>query len=498
MKSILPASISCVLALSSLAASAQPTDYGDGLENLTPSRVLNNQDGRHDHWKGIARIQSSLGQTCTATLIDTRAPNSAATAPAYVLTSGHCLYRKNNGVILDNEPVAGTVTFNYFADTLTQQQPYPLKRVIWSSMQGVDLAIVELDTSLNSLIQAGIQPLKVAEETPAAGADILIVGAPLPFEAPYMRLAACTLQTSGAIIEHPWVWRHNLKNQCKDAEAGSSGSPVLTRDSNQVIAVLNTTTLSGKGPNPNLMQTSDTTPGALIGNFGNPVSYLRSCFVDGEFNANPQVCPLFPVFSIELAASARRGPYAKARLDAQGNPVYPRWDVAFSIDKPLYRYKTVSEALECENPDHYSPAITATDARIDDLIGPRPGTHLLCILGVDTTDERPTQGVLRNALTLAVVLQAPSPPSPPEVNITKHTRSYTLSWQQGNERISWHTFKAGPPDATDCNDPAGYKRVWRDLTPFARRLPLKVCTYAYDHAGQQSAVREDLLTNTSP
>ncbi|GAB7531655.1 serine protease [Pseudomonas sp. 3A(2025)] len=494
MKSILPASISCVLALSSLAASAQSADYGDGLQNLMPSRVLNNQDGRHDHWKGIGRIQSDGGRSCTATLIDTRSANSAVTAPAYVLTSGHCLYRKHNGVILDNEPVTGAVTFNYFADTLMQQQPYPLKRVIWSSMQGVDLAIVELDTSLNSLIQAGIQPLKAAEEIPATGTDILLVGAPLPFETPYLRLAACTLQSAGAVIEHPWVWRHNLKNQCLDVETGSSGSPVVTRDSNQVIAVLNTTTLSSTGKNPNLVQTPD----ARSGNFGNPVDYLRRCFVDGEFKADPRICPLFPVFSIELAVLARHGRYAKVIEDAQGKPVYPRWDVAFSIDKPFYRYKAVSQTLECENPDHYSHTIAASDARIDDLIGPRAGTHLLCILGVDSADERPTQGVLRNALTLAVELQAPSPPSPPEVNITRTTDSYTITWQHGGERVSRHTFKAGPPDTTDCNDPTGYKRVWRSLTPFARRLPLKVCTYAYDHADQRSAVREDLLKGTYP
>lgn len=493
MKSIRSASMSAVLALSSLSAATLAADFGDGLENLAPSRILNNVDARYDHWKGIARFQSTDGRACTATLIDTRSTGSPATAPAYVLTSGHCLYRKNNGVILDHEPVTGTVTFNYFANTQTHPQPYPLKRVIWSSMQGVDLAIVELDASLHSLIQAGIEPLKIAEETPAAGTDMLLVGAPLLFETPYLRLAACTLQSSGPIIEPPWVWRHNLKNQCRDIEAGSSGSPLLTRDSNQIIGVLNTTTLSSKGTNPNLMQTPDMAPGSRLGNFGNPVSYLRRCYVDGQFNADPQTCPLFPVFSIELAASSRRGRYAKVALDEQVHPVYPRWDVAFSIDKPLYRYKTVNQALECEDPNHYSHTITATDARIDDLIGPQTGTHLLCILGVDSVDERPTQGVLRNALTLAVELQPHSPPSPPEMNITQRAGSYTVNWLHAEERISRHTFKAGPPHATDCNDPAGYKRAWRPLTPSARHLPMKVCTYAYDHADQRSALREDVL-----
>jgi hypothetical protein len=199
MKSKFSPVISCSFALLSLSVVAQPVDFGDGLENLSPSKVLANQDGRHDHWKGIGRIQSDNGRTCTAVLIDTRTDNSPPDASAYVLTSGHCLYRTHNGVIIADQPVSGTVTFNYFADTLEHQQPFPLKRVNWSSMQGVDLAIVELQASLKTLINSGIEPLQMADEAPEADADILIVGAPLAFKSPYMRLAACTHQPSGDV-----------------------------------------------------------------------------------------------------------------------------------------------------------------------------------------------------------------------------------------------------------------------------------------------------------
>lgn len=472
MKSKRSLVISCALALYTLAANAQSMDFGDGLENLSPSRVLTNQLGHHDHWRGVGRIQSDDGRTCTASLIDTRTDSNVEASPAYLLTSGHCLYRKNNGVIIADQPVAGTVTFNYFADTIEHQPPFALKRVNWSRMQGVDLAIVELQASLETLIAAGIVPLQMAEKAPQADTDILIVGAPLAFESPYLRMAACTHQPSGELIEQPWVWRHTVQNQCKDIKEGSSGSPVLTRDTNQLFAVINTTTPDD-------------------GNFGNPISYLRQCFVAGRFSTDPEICPLFPTFSVEPDAPVRS--YAKLRLDAEGNEVYPEWNMAFSINKPFYRYKTVREAIQCENPHDYSHAIEATNARINARIGPQAGIHMLCIVGVDSADERPSPGLMRNALTFATELLAASPPSPAQVQISQRAGRYTLNWDYDPRLISKQTFKSGPAKSTDCEDPAGYRGAWRTLNVSQNQLPVKVCTYAYDHADQQSEVREDVL-----
>jgi hypothetical protein len=472
MKSKRSLTLSCALSLYTLAAAAQPTDFGNGLENLTPSRVLANQQGHHDHWKGIGRIQTDDGLTCTATLIDTRTDSNDEASPAYLLTSGHCLYREHNGMIIADQPVTGTVTFNYFADTLEHQQPYALQRVNWSSMQGVDLAIVELQASLATLIAAGIEPLQMAEEPPAAGTDILTVGAPLAFKSPYLRMAACTHQPSGELIEQPWVWRHTAQNQCKDLKEGSSGSPVLTRDSNQVFAVINTTTPAN-------------------GSFGSPISYLRQCFVAGRLSNDPEICPLFPTFSVEPAVPVRR--YTKITLDAEGNEIYPDWNMAFSIDKPFYRYKTVGQAIECENPREYSQAIEATNARINERIGPKVGIHMLCLVGVDSGDERPSAGLMRNALTLATELQAPGSPSPAQYQISQRAGRYAISWAYDPRLISKQTFKFGPAPSTDCNDPTGYRGAWRTLYLSQNQLPVKICSYAYDHADQQSEVREDVL-----
>ena len=39
-------------------ALAQPGDYGDGIAAFAPSILLENKDGRFNHWNGIGRMEA--------------------------------------------------------------------------------------------------------------------------------------------------------------------------------------------------------------------------------------------------------------------------------------------------------------------------------------------------------------------------------------------------------------------------------------------------------
>lgn len=478
------------LGIGLLPLSSQARDFGEGLGNLSPSTVLENLDGRYNHWNGIGRIMAKGGMHCTATLIDTRDPDSPADAPAYLLTNGHCL-EKQNGLIVTNRPVEGEVLFNYFTDT--QPHSFALKRINWSSMQGVDLAIVELQQPLSALIAAGIEPMAIARELPPVGGDILLVGAPLKPGTGHLRLAACTRQESSDVLEQPWFWRNSVKNQCRDASEGSSGSPILSRGSNEVFAVLNTST-QGSG---NSLELPENFPvPSPDSSYGSAVTFLRSCFASGELVEDPQECALFPTWSITFKAPAKR--YAKIGQSADGQPVYPTWDLRLTLDTPFYRYKQVDRASECESPHHYSTALPAENARIDEVIGKNPGIHLLCIIGTKAADERPSLGMMRNALTLAVELLPAGPTAAPKLLITPTGTGYNVSFGYDPRLFSHYSVKYGPPGSTDCSDPAGQRKTTPRQVHFSsNKLPLKLCTLAYDLNGQPSAVREDLLEQRS-
>lgn len=473
---------------------ASNSDLGEGLRSLASSKVLLNADGSRAHWNGVGRINSKKGMSCTATLIDTRSADSPPDAPAYVLTNGHCISRQNGLIVTDGE-IEGSMQFDFFTDTTARS--YPLKRIKWSSMQGVDLAIVELQPTLKTLTDEGIQPIRLASRMPEEGRDILWVGAPLYQDTGHLRMAACVHQSSGEILEQPWVWRRSVSNQCQDVDTGASGSPLLIRDSSEIYAVVNLVSepLSPDPPDDE----EEFAPGFPIlapgSNFGSPVTHLSQCFVSGVLSTDPSTCSLFPTFSISFDDPSAPRHYAKVRLDADGKALYPGWNLRFTVDKPLYRYKKVDSARDCENPVGYSQAYASQGAVIDEPVDTRIGINWLCIVGIASADERPSPGLMRNALTLAVELQPAGPTAEPRMSIEKTRFSaYSVHWSLDSGLIDHYRVKIGPPETTDCSDPQGFNRRFANLVLRAQSLPKKICTYAYDVNGQRSAVREDLVS----
>ncbi|MCI3947844.1 V8-like Glu-specific endopeptidase [Pseudomonas syringae] len=495
MKQLTLSGAFCIAALLPFSAHVSATDLGEGLPSLAPSKALLNADGSRDHWNGIGRIKSKTGSSCTATLIDTRSPDSPSDASAYVITSGHCINRQTGMMITDGE-IEGSIQFNFFTDSTARS--YPLKRVNWSSMQGVDLAIVELQPTLDTLINDGVRPLRLATEMPEQEREILWVGAPLNKDTGHLRMAACVHKTSQEILEQPWVWRHTVRNQCMDVDTGASGSPLLTRDNGEIYAILNLTNQPPDTEDP-VEDYSDQVPGfppmVADSNYGNPVSVLNTCFVSGTFVTDPERCQLFPTFSVDFDTSGKQpAQRARARLDAEGNNVYPSWDLRFTVDTPFYRYKKVDSAMQCEERRGYSRAIASQDASIDALVDTRIGINWMCIVGVSSAEERPSKGLMRNALTLAMELHPAGPTPAPQLQVQKSRfGAYSVSWIHDSELVDYHTVKTGPPELTDCADPEGFRAQFRSMVLRRESLPMKICTYAHDINDQPSALREDII-----
>lgn len=473
---------------------AETKDYGEKMQNMAASKVLNNIDSSHDHWQGIGRLETV--STCTATLLDTRdeTESPSASAPAYVLTAGHCIEFTNGNIVTD-KPVSGTMTFNYFADT-SLFKSYPLKAIIWRSMQGVDMAIVELDVTLQKLIENGIQPLKLARDTPANGTDVLIVGAPKGFDEVTLRMAACTLQPSLDIVEGAWVWRNTFMTRCKDVRGGSSGSPLLDRYSNEILGVVGTgnfddwhTPCDDHAPCTPVGNTYSVVQGNI---YGNPTAFLNGCFSKGRIAANPpSSCQLYPAFTIATDAKALER-YKRVKRQDDGSIAIPTWNYRFSISTAFYRYKSVRTAVNCESPHHYSDAVSSTDAVINSEIGTESGFYFLCILGVDSATQRPELGLLKNALSVPVEILDNSPTTQPILSIET---GVIVTLAKTEEPYRSYSVKFGPVETTDCHQPDKYtENVHMDFRIESKKLPGKLCTIAYDKSGQASEPRIDLLS----
>ena len=489
----------CVLLLS---ASCHAMDYGEGHANLAPIALLDNNQGQHGHWKAIGRLQpykQHKTSYCSAALIDTRGALSDTSGPAYVLTSGHCIaYSALN--VKTNLPSNGHIDFNAFHDTTTHTQRYNLKKVNWSSMRGTDIAIVELDANLQTLIDNGITPLQLASAQPQTNDPLLVVGIPSGYEQEALRLSVCSHVSTEQLLEQPGLLRHAEKNHCKGLKPGSSGSPVLERHSNKLVAVLATSTVDSLEEN----RCFENTPceikngqplWAPDSNYSSPVVFLNQCFANGRFEPTTEGCDLLPTVTLSMKNPQAYRYYHRVHHDDLGQPVLAGWNLAFALDTPVYRYKTVRDAQLCENPDNYSPAIEIDGAYINDLIGPEPGIYLLCVIGIDSAAQQPTWPMMKHPLVFATEIAQPGPTRAPQLDIRrKDDGGYRVVLHYSNPVLSAYRYKTGTPETTDCNNAHGYEQAMDDLEFPATALPLKLCTQARDMSGQWSAPRTDLLT----
>jgi len=461
-------------------------DFGAGMTNGAPSTVLHNKDGQNEHLRGIARLTLDDGNLCSATLLDTAPPATETSSPAYMSTAAHCVGTEI-GAIDTDKALTGTVDFGYFVDT--PSQTYPLKRTIFSSYRNTDLAILEVDASLQALIRDGIRPLAIASHIPANGTDAIVVGAPYGIRPGYLRAAACESHVPEIPVfvglGNRWNTRRMLTNQCQDINKGSSGGPLITRDGQFVGVMAAQSFESIKQPGGRVTERT-------LFNMVIPATHIKDCFTNGVFNAGAVNCELFPVFDIKPDGPLMR--YAKITLDQDGSPIYPTWRFTFSTDKPYYHYKSVAHVGECEQPQGYKMATASGPSEsIHDPIGDQPGIRSLCVIGTTSSDNKFDQGTLRNAFSLSVNLQAAGEPDIPNIEVTQNRMRYTAAVEDNESKWKQTFMKSGNPDTTDCNSPDKYTTT--SVRVFSRKaLPMKICAKGTDHAGVDSVPREKIIS----
>lgn len=465
-------------ALAYLALQATAADYGQGLADQAGPVTLENADNQNAHWSGIGRMSAG----CIGTLIDTRDPWTDNNGPAYIITNGHCANAKN-GTITHDQPITGTIAFNYFADTASKRQVVALKRLVWSSIQGVDLALLELDAPLRAVMETGIVPLKIDPPTPV-GSPILVVGDPIN-PGLGLRLSTCTMQKADAHVERPWVWRNILRNQCAGMDDGASGSPILNRANNNIVGLINSTSFRSYRPSASEGQ-----------NYGVPITRLFRCGMGGRADLTLDGCDLLPGFALEQQNPNAFQRVHKIATAEDGSPQVPSWNYEFIIDTQFYRYKTTRDALQCENPAHYSDTLPGPRAKIEDTVGPEPGRHFLCIVGVESPEQSASRALMANSMSVAVDLFEQAPVPEPSVLIEpRRSGDIKVTWTLDPPHLDTYRAKRGPIASTDCADERGYTTFFgnRSVVFKANKLPQKLCTYSQDIIKQRSPVRTDLL-----
>jgi hypothetical protein len=463
--------------------------------SLGPSLLLENLSAQYDHWQGIGRLESLGNRHCTAVLVDTRSVDAPADAPAYVLTSGHCAYpHKQSDLSAAPLPMRGHIEFNFFRDTAAQRKVHQLKRLHWSSQRGRDLAIIELQTPLQQLIDEGVTPLALAAVTPPQGVELLSVSAPLTSSGYTLRVSSCPMEGLRDVVEHPYVWRNNLRTACTDVLPGSSGSPLIEAERGTIVGIMGTTTRGA------VAQTRCATDspcevenGAITWhpekNYATRVDGLGACFAAGVLDTGLEQCDLQDAFTV-----IHRNPYYQARMtdiDTQS----ATWQLPLTLSSSHYAIKATTDAMACEDPSGYSDAYPSdAQSLIDPPLDTAAGMQLLCVLGMNELADEVSPAALKNVYIAArEVTEQPVGATSTPIVTRLETGRYNVQMAPQEPHQVRYEFKFGAPDTTDCNDRSGYKHHSYNFNISPRLLPVTLCTQAFDAADRASPARADLL-----
>lgn len=200
--------------------------------------------GGNQFYKSIGRLRGEM--SCTVSFVQF---SDNLNAKAIFLSNGHCAQdafnpSSGNNVFVDKE-VNYTAKFNYFKDTADSDYiDVKINKVVYSTMSGNDISVMESDETVGQLINKGLMPYRVATQKIDSDTSIIVAGIPIDVGA--LQLSLCQAGENVDVIEGYWHWYDLSENSCQGISEGSSGSPVFDTNNN-IVGLLNTTTRTAIG-----------------------------------------------------------------------------------------------------------------------------------------------------------------------------------------------------------------------------------------------------------
>jgi V8-like Glu-specific endopeptidase len=180
---------------------------------------------------GIAALSN-----CSGSLV--RYAESVSTDPALILTNGHCFEggMPSPGQVIVNR--ASTRSFTLLKPSSSNAGTVRANRVLYSTMTKTDITLYRLTETYAAIAsRLNVTPLTLAKSGPADGAGMAVVSGY------WKRIYTCSVQaTIPELREAGWVMKSSIKYRQPGCETigGTSGSPVVSTSTGEVIGVNNT------------------------------------------------------------------------------------------------------------------------------------------------------------------------------------------------------------------------------------------------------------------
>jgi len=157
------------------------------------------------------------------------------TAPALVMSNGHCLETgfPAPGQVITNR--ASSRTFTLLTASGSNKATLRAKKIVYGTMTDTDVSLYQLTTTYAQIKASyGISPLELSNAHPTAGAAIDVVSGY------WKRIYSCNID--GFVYrlkEGSWTWKDSIRytSACQTI-GGTSGSPIIS--GGKVVGVNNT------------------------------------------------------------------------------------------------------------------------------------------------------------------------------------------------------------------------------------------------------------------
>jgi V8-like Glu-specific endopeptidase len=172
---------------------------------------------------------------CSASLV--RFPTSVSTDSAMMLTNGHCYeggFIAAGRVIQNVASTRSGTLLNSSGGAVTRVRA---NRVIYATMTGTDVTLYRLNTTFAALASSyGATPLTISAAHPAAGVSI---GIPSGY---WKEVWNCSIDGFvNQLREDTWTWKDSIRyNAGCDTIGGTSGSPIVSTSTGELIGINNT------------------------------------------------------------------------------------------------------------------------------------------------------------------------------------------------------------------------------------------------------------------
>lgn len=469
--------------------------------------LLTSADG--GAFRAAGKLQAA--SHCTASVVAGSAEPDAS-RPALVLTAAHCVIpeaftEKSPGILHDVPAAAGwAFTPAYFHDTASSHREIPVDRVLYATLKGSDLAVLQLKATYGDLRAAGVLPWVLAgpdirQSLPVELAHIPVDGVPSPGQ--YLRLSRCEASEPLRLFESARFFSSASRVDCAGVAGGSSGGPVLRAGLPQVVGVMSTATdprfegcgynrpceLPGRMPLPR--------EGA---SYITPVAPLMSALrADGSWDPNaldkgdgvalgrttPQYTRSVIDVEIEVEVEGAAPGSDDKRIEIVQEPA--RWGVVVTSGERWIRYKQGDAAvIDCADEAGYSEPLLAREQPLDRLALPAgDGAYLMCVIGekgIDNDWQRP-----EHASTMLRIIDDTAPTKLPSVHIVEQDpQKWTLELR-GYDPATVFDVARRPFGNGDCVSTQGYRSIPSSFLVMSKaKAPLRLCVKARDEAGNLS------------